>query len=258
MQYQLSADGQTLTAYTDDVNNPVFVATLLDPVAGEADSTINYDFTLYQALDQLDSNGNRQDPLPVPLRLRTEDSDGDVVNLNLGIEISDADDPAAVIIDTLDVSELPAKNGSHLTGTDSVDVDITASEDPVVEVAFQVGKRHQCHGCRWPAGYPEWRPAAMVCGQQPDPGSPGQWPDSAAFYAAVGCGNCVGAPVVPCRLDLEILGPVDHLDSGPDVPDYPGWRPLMRMAAWPWPMWPWTLLTGGIPPCTPPPPGGAG
>ena len=212
LQYQLSADGQTLTAYTDDVNNPVFVATLLDPVAGEADSTINYDFTLYQALDQLDSNGNRKDPLPVPLRLRTEDSDGDVVNLNLGIEISDADDPAAVIIDTLDVSELPAKNGSHLTGTDSVDVDITASEDPVVEVAFQVGNGTN----------------VMDAGGQPvtQNGVQLQWymANNQTLEARVN-GQTVLRFTLPSDvdiasgssgtvpLDLEILGPVDHLDS---------------------------------------------
>ena len=135
-----------------------------------------------------------------------------MVNLNLGIEISDADDPAAVIIDTLDVSELPAKNGSHLTGTDSVDVDITASEDPVVEVAFQVGNGTN----------------VMDAGGQPvtQNGVQLQWymANNQTLEARVN-GQTVLRFTLPSDvdiasgssgtvpLDLEILGPVDHLDS---------------------------------------------
>jgi len=212
LQYQLSGDGQTLTAYTDDVNNPVFVATLQDAVSPESDSQIGYDFTLYQALDQVDGNGNRLDPLPVPLRLRTQDSDGDVVTLNLGIEVSDAGDPSEVIVDTLDVTEIPAKDGENLMANDSVDVEITASRDPVVEVAFQTGN-----------GSP-----VMDAGGQPvtQNGAALQWyvandqtlearvnGQTVLRFTLPGDVEIAPGTTASVPLNLEILGPVDHLSD---------------------------------------------
>ena len=210
IQYQLSGDGQTLTAYTTDPADPVFVVTLLASPAAEADSNIGYQVELFQALDQQTSNGSRQDPLSIPVSLQVQDSDNDTADLNLAITVTDAGDPAEVIVDTLDVAETPSKPGEVLGASDTVQVSVTASEDPVVEAGFGFASGD----------------AVLDAGGQPvtQNGVALQWTlvNNQTLEARVN-GQTVLRLTLPAEinippestqdiaLDLEILGPVDHL-----------------------------------------------
>lgn len=212
IQYQLSADGQTLTGYTSDPANPVFVVTLLATPAAEADSNIAYNVELFQALDQQTSNGDRQDPLTIPVRLQVRDSDNDTDDLALAITVTDSGDPAEVIVDTLDVSETPRKPGESLTASDTVQVAITAAQDPVVEARFALD-----------TGAPVQTSAGVTVTQN---GVALQWVRvNGQTLEATANGQTVLRLTLPdsvnidpettqnIDLTLDILGPVDHIDS---------------------------------------------
>ena len=129
IQYSLSADGLTLTAHTGDINDAVFQIMLSDTWSEGSDSSNqNYQFTLYKAFDQILSED-------IDFKLLVDDFDGDTASATLTVTVLDAD--AATINDiSLEVSELPTVTTFDNTATGSFN--ITASKDPIVDVAFSV------------------------------------------------------------------------------------------------------------------------
>ncbi|MCK8045002.1 adhesin [Shewanella sp. 1CM18E] len=129
IQYQISADGLTLTGHTGDVNSPVFVIELSETWSATSDS-INqaYSFTLYKAFDQTLSED-------IDFTLSVADFDGDSSNATLTVTVQDAD--AATINDiNLSVSEIPSITAFDNTATGSFN--ITASKDPIIDISFNV------------------------------------------------------------------------------------------------------------------------
>lgn len=165
---------------------------------------------LFRPLDQQDADGGRQDPLSIPVNVRVLDSDNDGTNLDLAITVTDSGDPAEVIVDTLDVAETPSKPGEVLGASDTVQVSVTASEDPVVDAGFGFASGD----------------AVLDAGGQPvtQNGVALQWTlvNDQTLEARVN-GQTVLRLTLPVdvniapettqdiALNLEILGPVDHL-----------------------------------------------
>ena len=129
--YSLSADGLTLTAYTTDINSPVFVATLSSSWNPSADSTnVPFSITLYKALDQ--TNGDQID-----LHILTTDADGDTVQSTLVMKVADAT-PGTISDLALIVSEQPDTLAAAYDNKASGIVTVSASADPIVALQFNL------------------------------------------------------------------------------------------------------------------------
>lgn len=134
----MSADGLTLTGYTDNPGDPVFQVVLDSEPAATADSTINYAITLLKALDQLDAAGNRADPLDFSLSYELTDGDGDVVTSDLNVSVSDSSAAGDITVST-SLSEPPVATDNIGTPTSAeVALNLTATQDPLVEAVFQL------------------------------------------------------------------------------------------------------------------------
>ena len=78
--FTVSADGHTLTAYTNDINQPVF-----DVVITNADNNnATYTFTLHQPVDHV--NG---EDIPFPFNFTVTDTDGDSANSHFEVTVVD-------------------------------------------------------------------------------------------------------------------------------------------------------------------------
>ena len=129
IQYQVSADGLTLTGHTGDINSPVFIIELSETWSATSDS-INqaYSFTLYKAFDQTLSED-------IDFKLLIADFDGDSSLATLTVTVKDAN--AATINDiSLVVSETPSVTAFDNKATGAFN--ITASKDPIVDISFSV------------------------------------------------------------------------------------------------------------------------
>ncbi len=131
--YAVNAAGNELTAFQGDITGiKVFELSFVTP-SGTQDETLDYTFTLYRALDQQ----NITDIIEFFLVAR--DSDSDKVVAAIDIEITDA--PAGTITsDSLIVSETPKDPAtpSAILASASGVVEVTASKDPIVNIALDV------------------------------------------------------------------------------------------------------------------------
>ena len=138
INYQVSADGLMLTAYTSNPNDPVFTVVISAEPNPTTDSTLGYTFTLNKALDQLDAAKNSLNPLNLDLRYKLSDFDGDVSYASIPIAVSDAT-PATGTGVTLQLTESP-ENDSHAStpSSASVDFSLTASKDDITAASFNL------------------------------------------------------------------------------------------------------------------------
>ncbi|PWY28039.1 RTX toxin [Vibrio vulnificus] len=132
--YTISPNGNVLQAYVGDISNVIFQVVIEEP-SSENDSVINYQFTLYQALDQHDAD--EIDTIPLVISVR--DTDGDVQRLPLDIEIQDGHQ-GELSSGTLVITELPKDDltPSGITAEASVNLVVTADTDPIVAVTLAV------------------------------------------------------------------------------------------------------------------------
>ncbi len=138
IQFQVSADGLTLTGYTDDPGDPVFQIGLDGDGAGTADASVGYTFDLYRALDQLDADGSRSDPLDFGLNYHVDDADGDRTNGQISVSVSDGD-PATGSGVSVQLTESPVALANPGTPSSaSVDFSLTATQDPIVDAVFDL------------------------------------------------------------------------------------------------------------------------
>lgn len=136
VQYQVSGDGLTLTAYTSNPADPVFVVVISGEPNLTGNSNLTYSFTLYKALDQLDANQNPGDPLHLPLRYQLTDRDGDITYSNLDIDVLDST-PATGGDVSLQLSESPQAAAHIAVATSgSVAFNLTATKDPILQIAI--------------------------------------------------------------------------------------------------------------------------
>ena len=146
LTYTVSADGLLLTASTIAANpiDAVDVFTIeidAEPTA-DADSTLQYTFTLLQGLDQLDANGNSVDPLDLSFKYGVTDFDGDEVFSFINVSVSDASGGGSggggPTVD-IQLTETPKKLANlSVSNEGSVNFSLTASEDPIVDARFDV------------------------------------------------------------------------------------------------------------------------
>lgn len=138
IQFQVSADGLTLTGYTDDPGDPVFQIVLAGDGAGTADASVGYTFDLFRALDQLDAVGSRSDPLTFGLNYRVDDTDGDRTTGQINVSVTDGD-PATGTGVNVQLTESPtALANPGATSTATVDFSLTATQDPITTATFDL------------------------------------------------------------------------------------------------------------------------
>jgi T1SS-143 domain-containing protein len=133
--YHLSDDGKTLTGYTVDIDNPIFVAQLEDNFNDKTDTVDSlYTFTLFQTLDQDISSD-------IPLKVRVKDFDGDSSTTTLDITIVD-DESATIVVPDLVVSEVPV-DFSSATNIDLGEIISQSGTDKLEALDFEVSNGEQ-------------------------------------------------------------------------------------------------------------------
>lgn len=127
--YTVSEDGTLLTGYAGPVagGDVAFTVSFAAPVSDDADSSVDYVFTLYKGLDQ--TNGT--DFLPFTVTAR--DSDNDDTKLDLNVSITDGGEPF-IGSGTVELSETPIADStpSGVGSTANVSLAVTAGNDPLV------------------------------------------------------------------------------------------------------------------------------
>lgn len=124
-----------------DTDKQVFTVKLLGTLNPQASSNIDYEVTLLQAIDQIDSKASSQDPLSLPMVVTIQDGDFDQADSEFIITIKDA--PAPIISsDDLEVTEIPQSVSpdvpAGLSNTDSAIINVTASQDPIMALGLDV------------------------------------------------------------------------------------------------------------------------
>jgi T1SS-143 domain-containing protein len=138
LTYTVSADGLLLTASTIAAD-PVFTVQINAEPTTDADSTLQYTFTLLQGLDQLDANGNSVDPLDLSFKYGVTDFDGDEVFSFINVSVSDASGGGGGPTVDIQLTETPKKLANlSVSNEGSVNFSLTASEDPIVDARFDV------------------------------------------------------------------------------------------------------------------------
>jgi T1SS-143 domain-containing protein len=133
LQYQVSADGQTLTATTSG-GVEVFVVAI---VPGAGAGSFDYQVTLKQPIDQLGSDVSNLTK-DLALKIETLDADGDTVVQALEIDVQDGVSPTLTLVDgDVVVTELPdAEPGDTITDTDSGVYVIQSGSDALASTTF--------------------------------------------------------------------------------------------------------------------------
>ena len=133
LEYEISPDGQTLTASTAGGLDVFTVVLQPGTVAG----TFDYDVTLYEPIDQL---GSDVTSLTKDLGLLVEavDADGDTVVQALEIDVIDGVAPTLTVIDgDVVVTELPDPDtGDGITDTASGSFSVLAGSDALASIVF--------------------------------------------------------------------------------------------------------------------------
>lgn len=212
VQYQVSGDGLTLTAYTSVPGDPVFVVVISGEPNPTGNSNLTYSFTLYKALDQLDANQNPSNPLNLPLRYQLTDRDGDITYSNLNVDVLDST-PATGGDVSMQLSESPQSAANVAVATSgSVDFNLTATKDPITQISI---------------GFSDGAAALDASGRQLTVnGSPLVWRQvsPSVWEAKTGSGTSILRASVPdidiaagtsqaVPLTVTVLSALDHLAS---------------------------------------------
>ncbi|WP_462323865.1 T1SS-143 repeat domain-containing protein [Desulfoplanes sp.] len=133
LQYQVSGDGQTLTASTPG-GVEVFVVAI-QPGAGA--DIFDYEITLKQPIDQVGADVSNLTK-DLALQVETVDADGDRVLQALEIDVKDGISPTLTMIDgDVVVTELPDANPADtITDTDTGTFAVQAGSDALTSISF--------------------------------------------------------------------------------------------------------------------------
>lgn len=210
IQYKL--EGDTLVAFTGSAPElKIFTVELTGTLAEQSISNLGYSVTLYEAIDQLDANGNHIDSLAVPIVVSVTDGDNDVSDQNLIINIVDSGSSIIVAPD-LHVTENPKAptTPSAFTNSDSTIINITADLDPIVEVGLNVVNND---AVLLSDGSALTQNGAAVLWQVNGTGDyKGVLADGTVVFTVVLPANIDIAAGTSADIDLDftLLGPVDH------------------------------------------------
>ncbi len=129
ISYVISDDNQTIEAWTS--SGKVFEINLSSRPDAEANSTVDYVFTLYQALDQTNSN----DELIISIPVFIKDNDGDINQTAIDVVIVDGNAP---VINTapIEISETPISASSPAGSSNQAEgtITVTAGQDPIADL----------------------------------------------------------------------------------------------------------------------------
>ncbi|MCG9698427.1 Ig-like domain-containing protein [Shewanella sp. Isolate11] len=205
IQYSLSAGGLILIAHLGDEADPVFVIELSDTWSPDSDSlSQNYDFTLYQAFDQIGTDS-------FDFNIFTADRDGDVSPATLTVIVADGD-AASIDNVSLTVSEDPSITAYNTV--DAGEFNVTATKDSVIDIAFNMVDGSEVQNS-----------SGTALTQN---GEPLYWQikdEGAVLEAVTADGLRVFSISLPTDIEItpetagtvavtfEMLGPIDHLGS---------------------------------------------
>jgi T1SS-143 domain-containing protein len=139
--YQVSAGGLLLTGSTDIT---VFTVAINAEPSLTSNSTPEYTFTLFQALDQLDDNNLRLDPLDLSFQYSVTDFDGDEVFSFINVAVTDGSGggggtDATGSAENIQLTESPKKLLNFNEPSEgTVNFGVNASKDPIVGAKFEV------------------------------------------------------------------------------------------------------------------------
>ncbi len=129
ISYMTSDDNQTIEAWTS--SGKVFEISLPSRPDAEANSTVDYVFTLHQALDQTNSN----DKLTISIPVFIKDNDGDINQTAIDVVIVDGSAPV-INTTSIEISETPISASSPAGSSNQADatITVTAGQDPIVDL----------------------------------------------------------------------------------------------------------------------------
>ena len=143
LEYEVSTgSGITqLIAYTaaNGVGDPHFTVQINGILDSEASNNLNYTFTLYKAVDQLDASGLPVSELDVNFLYVATDFDGDATQGNIQVSVGDDSSAHGVNSVIMTLTEAPKQTGNLLIPkSDTVDISITAGKDKLVAAEFDL------------------------------------------------------------------------------------------------------------------------
>ncbi|WP_238092216.1 Ig-like domain-containing protein [Photobacterium leiognathi] len=129
ISYVTSDDNQTIEAWTS--SGKVFEISLSSRPDAEANSTVDYVFTLHQALDQTNAN----DKLTISIPVFITDNDGDINQTAIDVVIVDGSAPV-INTTSIEISETPISASSPAGSSNQADatITVTAGQDPIVDL----------------------------------------------------------------------------------------------------------------------------
>ncbi|WP_318518770.1 T1SS-143 repeat domain-containing protein [Photobacterium leiognathi] len=129
ISYVISDDNQTIEAWTS--SGKVFEISLSSRPDAEANSTVDYIFTLHQALDQANVN----DELIISIPVFIKDNDGDINQTAIDVVIVDGSAPV-INTTSIEISETPISASSTAGSSNQADatITVTAGQDPIVDL----------------------------------------------------------------------------------------------------------------------------
>ncbi len=129
ISYVISDDNQTIEAWTS--SGKVFEINLSSRPDAEANSTVDYVFTLHQALDQTNVN----DELIISIPVFIKDNDGDINQTAIDVVIVDGSAPV-INTTSIEISETPISASSPAGSSNQADttITVTAGQDPIVDL----------------------------------------------------------------------------------------------------------------------------
>ncbi|WP_305456575.1 T1SS-143 repeat domain-containing protein [Photobacterium leiognathi] len=129
ISYVISDDNQTIEAWTS--SGKVFEISLSSRPDVEANSTVDYVFTLHQALDQTNAN----DELTISIPVFIKDNDGDINQTAIDVVIVDGSAPV-INTTSIEISETPMSASSPAGSSNQADatITVTAGQDPIVDL----------------------------------------------------------------------------------------------------------------------------
>ncbi len=129
ISYVISDDNQTIEAWTS--SGKVFEISLSSRPDAEANSTVDYVFTLHQALDQTNVN----DELIISIPVFIKDNDGDINQTAIDVVIVDGSAPV-INTTSIEISETPISASSPAGSSNQADaaITVTAGQDPIVDL----------------------------------------------------------------------------------------------------------------------------
>ncbi|WP_318471273.1 T1SS-143 repeat domain-containing protein [Photobacterium leiognathi] len=129
ISYVISDDNQTIEAWTS--SGKIFEISLSSRPDAEANSTVDYVFTLHQALDQTNVN----DELTISIPVFIKDNDGDINQTAIDVVIVDGNAPV-INTTSIEISETPISASSPAGSSNQADatITVTAGQDPIVDL----------------------------------------------------------------------------------------------------------------------------